>query len=181
MKSILGISLACLFLASCSSFKDGFNKQRYTNFKNNYKHTQKTETSARANQEKETVSIKSTETSSNNNSVSTTENTINYTPLSLTKNIITVSKNTVVENTVVTHEVNKQEIKKSKRHGYFYKLLTKENKSAADKVLVIILCIFIPPLAVWLVHGISDKFWIDLILTLLFFLPGIIYALIVCL
>ncbi len=49
-------------------------------------------------------------------------------------------------------------------------------------MVVIILCaIFIPPLGVGLMYGINSYFWIDLILTLLFFFPGMIFALIVVL
>ena len=48
--------------------------------------------------------------------------------------------------------------------------------------VVIVLCaIFIPPLGVGLMYGITGYFWIDLILTLLFFFPGMIFALIVVL
>jgi len=48
--------------------------------------------------------------------------------------------------------------------------------------VVIVLCaIFIPPLGVALMYGINSYFWIDLILTLLFFFPGMIFALIVVL
>jgi uncharacterized membrane protein YqaE (UPF0057 family) len=48
--------------------------------------------------------------------------------------------------------------------------------------VVIILCaIFIPPLGVGLMYGINSYFWIDLILTLLFFIPGMIFALVVVL
>ncbi|HTB07402.1 MAG TPA: YqaE/Pmp3 family membrane protein [Bacteroidia bacterium] len=48
--------------------------------------------------------------------------------------------------------------------------------------VVIVLCaIFIPPLGVALMYGITTYFWIDLILTLLFFFPGMIFALIVVL
>jgi|SRR6185312_357138 len=48
--------------------------------------------------------------------------------------------------------------------------------------VVIVLCaIFIPPLGVGLMYGINSYFWIDLILTLLFFFPGMIFALIVVL
>lgn len=43
----------------------------------------------------------------------------------------------------------------------------------------IVLCsIFIPPLGVALMYGITDKFWICLLLTFCFWLPGMIYALI---
>jgi uncharacterized membrane protein YqaE (UPF0057 family) len=48
--------------------------------------------------------------------------------------------------------------------------------------VVIVLCaIFIPPLGVGLMYGIHAYFWIDLILTLIFFFPGMIFALIVVL
>ncbi len=48
--------------------------------------------------------------------------------------------------------------------------------------VVIVLCaIFIPPLGVGLMYGINSYFWIDLILTLIFFFPGMIFALIVVL
>jgi len=48
--------------------------------------------------------------------------------------------------------------------------------------VVIVLCaIFIPPLGVALMYGIHLYFWVDLILTLLFFFPGMIFALIVVL
>ncbi len=48
-------------------------------------------------------------------------------------------------------------------------------------LLVVIITIFIPPLGVALVRGIHLEFWLDLILTLLFYIPGLIYGLIVVL
>lgn len=53
--------------------------------------------------------------------------------------------------------------------------------SGGSMVLYIILAILIPPLAVGLLYGISTEFWISLILTILFFIPGMIYSLIVVL
>jgi len=53
---------------------------------------------------------------------------------------------------------------------------------STNTVLLVILAILLPPLAVGLHEGrINGKFWLDLLLTLLFFLPGVIYALIVVL
>ena len=46
-----------------------------------------------------------------------------------------------------------------------------------DEVLLVILAILLPPLAVYLLEGLTTNFWIDLILTLFFWLPGIIFAL----
>lgn len=44
---------------------------------------------------------------------------------------------------------------------------------------LILFAILLPPLAVALVDGIGTSFWISIILTLLFWVPGVIYALIV--
>ncbi|RYY60739.1 MAG: YqaE/Pmp3 family membrane protein [Chitinophagaceae bacterium] len=50
---------------------------------------------------------------------------------------------------------------------------------STDTVLLVILAILLPPLAVYLHEGdTNNKFWISLILTLLFWIPGVIYALI---
>ncbi len=65
--------------------------------------------------------------------------------------------------------------------------LYKEEKRGADEpstntLLLVILAILLPPLAVYLHDGaINTHFWISLILTLLFWLPGVIYALIIVL
>jgi uncharacterized membrane protein YqaE (UPF0057 family) len=48
-------------------------------------------------------------------------------------------------------------------------------------VLILILTILIPPLGIGLVFGISTEFWLSLILTLLFYFPGLIYSLIILL
>ncbi|HKL39835.1 MAG TPA: YqaE/Pmp3 family membrane protein [Cryomorphaceae bacterium] len=53
--------------------------------------------------------------------------------------------------------------------------------SGEATLLVIILTILLPPLGVALVFGIGTEFWISLILTLLFYVPGLIYSLIVIL
>lgn len=53
---------------------------------------------------------------------------------------------------------------------------------STNTLLLVILAILLPPLAVYLHQGeINTKFWISLILTLLFWLPGVIYALVVIL
>lgn len=46
-------------------------------------------------------------------------------------------------------------------------------------ILQIILAILIPPLAVALSYGLSSAFWINLLLTILGIVPGIIHAFIV--
>ena len=44
-------------------------------------------------------------------------------------------------------------------------------------ILRIIIAIFLPPLAAFLTVGIALHFWLNLILTLFFFVPGMIHAL----
>ena len=44
-------------------------------------------------------------------------------------------------------------------------------------IIRIIIAIFIPPLGVFLQEGLGKHFWINLILTLLGYVPGIIHAL----
>ncbi len=66
-----------------------------------------------------------------------------------------------------------KEYKKEKKAG---------SKKETDQLLLILIAILIPPLAVYLHEDeINGKFWLDLILTLLFYIPGLIYALIVIL
>ncbi len=64
------------------------------------------------------------------------------------------------------------------------KMSVKDTKRAIEagetaSVGMYILAIFIPPLAVGLNNGVGKEFWIDLILTIIGWLPGIIYAFIV--
>jgi uncharacterized membrane protein YqaE (UPF0057 family) len=47
-----------------------------------------------------------------------------------------------------------------------------------DKLLLIILSVLLPPVAVYLKKkGVGKEFWISLVLTIFFFVPGVIYAL----
>lgn len=52
---------------------------------------------------------------------------------------------------------------------------------ATNKLLLVILAFFLPPLAVGLKNGFGGSFILNLILTLIFWLPGVIHALIVIL
>ncbi len=80
------------------------------------------------------------------------------------------------------HE-RRERIKDAKQAIKQYKLDKKAgSQPSTNTLLLVILAILLPPLAVYLHEGeINGKFWLDLILTILFFVPGIIYALIVIL
>ncbi|WP_276485951.1 YqaE/Pmp3 family membrane protein [Paraflavitalea pollutisoli] len=75
----------------------------------------------------------------------------------------------------------KSRMKDAKKLLKQYKADKKAGKDAeTDQVLLAILAILLPPLAVYLKVGeINGKFWLSLILTLLFWIPGVIYALLV--
>jgi uncharacterized membrane protein YqaE (UPF0057 family) len=77
----------------------------------------------------------------------------------------------------------KNKIKEVKKQLRDLKAQKQDNSApSTNTALLVILAILLPPLAVYLHQGeINNKFWISLLLTLLFFLPGVIYALLVVL
>jgi uncharacterized membrane protein YqaE (UPF0057 family) len=78
------------------------------------------------------------------------------------------------------HE-RKSRIKEVKKVLKEYKADKKAGRAAdTDIVLLAILAILLPPLAVYLKEGeVNSRFWISLILTLLFWIPGVIFALLI--
>lgn len=81
----------------------------------------------------------------------------------------------------LTRTERKTRMKEAKKMLREYKATKKAGGDVStNQVLLGILCVILPPLAVALHQGeINGKFWLSLLLTLLFWLPGIIYALIV--
>ena len=77
----------------------------------------------------------------------------------------------------------KERVKEVKKAIKQYKADKKAGMQAdTNTLLLVILAILLPPLAVYLHEGaINNRFWISLLLTLLFWIPGVIYALIVIL
>ena len=48
----------------------------------------------------------------------------------------------------------------------------------ADKIVAIILALFLPPLAVYMKEGgLTTPFWLDVLLCILVWFPGMLYAL----
>lgn len=93
------------------------------------------------------------------------------------------------ETTTATHAIAAAGTAASWKSGKITRAEKREARKAIMKafradgdntVLLVILALFIPPLAVYLHQkAINTKFWISLLLTLLFFLPGVIYAILV--
>ena len=77
----------------------------------------------------------------------------------------------------------RSKIREVKKAIHEYKAAKKAHaEPSTNTLLLVILAILLPPLAVYLHEGTTNnKFWLSLILTLLFFIPGVIYALIVVL
>ena len=77
----------------------------------------------------------------------------------------------------------RERIRETKNEIKIFNASKKAGKEpSTSTLLLVILAILLPPLAVYLHEGvINKKFWIDLVLTLLFYLPGMIYALVVVL
>ena len=75
----------------------------------------------------------------------------------------------------------KTRLKEAKKLAKEYKKTKKAGEGEGEsKVLLAILAILLPPLAVYLHEDkINNRFWISVLLTLLFWIPGVIYALIV--
>lgn len=92
-------------------------------------------------------------------------------------------KSALAEFKNLSRKEKKERLKEVKKEMKAFKANKKHGgEPSTNKLLLVILAILLPPLAVYLHQGeINKKFWIDLLLTLLFFLPGIIYALIVIL
>lgn len=93
----------------------------------------------------------------------------------------TSTVNTVTEAKKEEVSVNKKEARETTKTAV--KQAKKDAKKSADDVpdvVIILLCLFIPPLAVYLIKGdIDNDFWINLVLTFLCGIPGIIHAFIV--
>ncbi|MGV3585392.1 MAG: YqaE/Pmp3 family membrane protein [Adhaeribacter sp.] len=102
---------------------------------------------------------------------------------------LTPAKNQVTENKTLTPEEAQTLALVKDRLAHLSKAEKKELKTNIKEVLQqdasgsniveIIFAILIPPVGVFLHEGINNRFWISLLLTILFFIPGMIYALLV--
>jgi uncharacterized membrane protein YqaE (UPF0057 family) len=83
----------------------------------------------------------------------------------------------------LSRKERKARLKEAKNEWKAYKKEKRSGKDPSDNtVLLCILAVLLPPLAVYLHEGeINNRFWISLLLTLLFWLPGVIYALVIIL
>lgn len=95
-------------------------------------------------------------------------------PATETKKVLTEAETLelVKERLASMTKAEKKELKKDLKEAI-------KQSGSRTSIVEIILAVLLPPLAVFLHDGIGNTFWISLILTLLFWLPGVIYALLV--
>jgi len=179
--------IAVLLFTSCSTMKNNdFSRQKYTHFK-------KGESTVILNK---TVKEKK-EVDKNPVNTNTTEIAEDY-KLSASATIgeqadlsnkmpdqkivsesgITVTNVRSEPNEAIKSKINRKET--SFRNSLFKSSSTKSvNDGSVNLLVLVILSILLPPLAVFLARGLNTPFWIDLILTIIFWIPGVIYALLI--
>jgi len=212
MKNKITLGFVALMLtaiiSSCSTSNDvasnrRVQKRKYTkgysiskneNVAFNKKH-KATETSVEI-KEVENISVTKVEVEKIINSTATNtaiiEETTIITPTNdVVKTVVEENQtNTVAESNIVTEAegVKTAETKNLKSKNKIVKKKSKKKSSnsngfAIGTIILVILAIFIPPLAVFLFEGVTTRFWINLILTLLLItaLIAVIHALLIVL
>lgn len=183
----LGVFIGSLLLVSCSSESSvlsSFSKRKYLK---NFKESKK---SYEVIVEEETAQLEEVKTQEIVLETTTPTNT-----LVEVSNVILTPETIKLANAVAPKKVTKQIEKEYRNWDKFNRtyenelLVSKEQYNHAEKsasslrvneIVLAILAIFIPPLAVFLFEdSITANFWVDLLLTLLFWLPGIIFAFLV--
>ncbi len=101
---------------------------------------------------------------------------------SIEPDVATINLATVAFNDLSRKE-KKERIKEIKKEIRKYKAEKKAGmEPSTNTLLLVILSFLLPPLAVYLHQGeANNKFWLSVVLTLLFWVPGVIYSLIVVL
>lgn len=184
--------IVIMFISSCSMMKsDDFAKQKYTNFKkgeasvninNVTKEKKNADKYCMVSEKKEAAESDIITADKPSQSISTIvdeqcQSNETLVPEVKHKNIIKVRKANFIQKAIkkvilkrAVSLVMREQLKKTSTVSYV---------DNSNLLLLAILSFLLPPLAVYLVRGIGNSFWIDLILTLLFWIPGVIFALIV--
>jgi uncharacterized membrane protein YqaE (UPF0057 family) len=104
----------------------------------------------------------------------------NNAPPIKTEDVSLISKDALKAFHSLSRSERKARLKEAKK--YWKENRHADSDASTNKVLLAILAILLPPLAVYLhENAVNSKFWISILLTLIFWIPGVIYALIVVL
>jgi len=207
MKIKNGLSIAIfsfaigILITSCGiTNKNDFASRKYTNFR---KGDVQVELKTAQVQNQINLSEKSIITENNlqpttseiNNTVNTAEEIVSNTSTESTPVAVSKSKNnTTKKNAVInlkksnlTEKTNvNREVKINKATRFLLSRICDQPNTTelnVDQLILVILCLipFFAPLAVYLARGIGQEFWITVLLTLLFVLPGMVYGLLIVL
>jgi|JI102314A1RNA_FD_contig_31_4014487_length_1789_multi_4_in_0_out_0_2 uncharacterized membrane protein YqaE (UPF0057 family) len=184
-KQILIVFFAILFIQSCTIEKRRYTDGYHVEWSHRHnRHESKTDTEV-ADLKKEAAERELSVVVQSENEVLTSEVTSKVEPTP------TVTSAKVQPKATIRKEAEKSTVSLRHpivRHTPAFKSnegsvsINEEFQNSEEELLLIILAIFIPPLAVFLHEGSwNTTCWINLILTLLFWLPGIIHAFIVIL
>lgn len=182
---LLSVTIVYLFISACSTSKDNFAQRKY--FDHYFSSKQKVKTIP-VEQEIVIENSFSSEFAAEEASIEPKANPI----FPEEKENVVVAKNKRVNKVKDNvREIAAQEniIQEQRRSATVVKAAelrsvlkeAKKRRIALEEtipfILLVILAIILPPLAVFIKEGIDTPFWISLVLTLLFWLPGVIYAL----
>jgi uncharacterized membrane protein YqaE (UPF0057 family) len=182
-KVLFPVSFALLMiviLSSCTSMRDQFSKQKYTGFK--VRHQGLTKETEPVSRVKPDAVVKHKRTADHAPVI--TENTHEHTVQANTggtrPDLREQKRERVLEwkqKEVKLHPVHSE--KRSMKHA---KPEMPGHKSTPPAWVLVLLCIFIPPLAIYLVENTSTRFWVSLICCVLLvtWIISIILAFIAC-
>lgn len=181
------IVAAALFLSSCSSVsltQRKYNKGFHFEWVTNQKADGKVEKPRTVNPTSNVVVLNNIQNStSENQTPSITQPMVDHSFITQSVkvkpfNIVKFMKEAKKINNLTTH--NEVITSKTFSKTTYLKAIQNTKGGALDPVLLIILAIFIPPVAVFLYdNGVTSRFWLNLILTILGWVLGAIHALIV--
>ena len=171
------LSISAIFLVSCSGRINNFSAQKYTHFQKGA--VVSTHTPEDRTDRADVVKMNTTEATTINAAEITIESPSEFSTLSADNNTLVIPDK--IHFIQAWNTMDKQEKKEViSAIKTTYKAAKTENAKVSVDALELICAIFIPPLGVFLHEGgITNNFWIDLILTILLFLPGMIFAILV--
>lgn len=182
LTQLLSVAIVTTLLYSCaSSNQSAFQKRKYYDFKHPdtdiaFKSPAKHQANFIAAQQTSASDVNKTEQVRTTEPVQVSKVTAALTTLKKKRINRTIELPIVKENVPVLSQ-NSDSKKKISR---VIENRSNANSSEVDQVVLVILAILLPPLAVYLKEdAVTSNFWIDLLLCFLFWVPGVIFAILV--
>lgn len=180
---VLAIFIGAQMLYSCSS-SSNFTKRKYFNFKQDQKEYARVEPGTPAPADNAAIAEEETvladETASEAAVTPAEVNTATETPFSEPAETAQAKAPAIEKSPASSIQEEKLSFGEKLVVKQAQKIAKREQKKESSRIetlLLVIIAILLPPLAVFLVEGLETEFWISLLLTLLFYVPGLIYAL----